>query len=111
VAVPVTGHRQRVDRVELVARCSQGLDPQTPIGLYPHHDLAGLVSQPGDQLVEPADPREPLGEPAARQPVTGLIHDMDIVVILRPVIATKIIVDLPPRFGVDPEPKGSPAAT
>ena len=42
-----------------------------------------------DQLVEPADPRQPFRQPAMRQPTTRLINDLNVVMGLSPVITHK----------------------
>jgi hypothetical protein len=78
---PVAGHLQRVDRIHLVAGGDQRRHPRTPVGLDPDHHLLGplvLTELLRDQLVQPGDPRDPLGQPGTAQPPTGLILDLHI---------------------------------
>ena len=51
VAVAVPRHRQRVDRIHLIARGDQGGDPHAVIGFDPHHHLRGVVGEPGEQVM------------------------------------------------------------
>ena len=61
VAVAVAGHRQRVDRIHLIAGRGQRLDPQAAVGFDPDHHLVGFFGVAADQLVEPADAGKSLG--------------------------------------------------
>ena len=61
VAVAITRDRERVDRVQLIARRDQRLHPQTAIGLDPDHHLVRIVSVIGDELMEPRIPASPSG--------------------------------------------------
>jgi hypothetical protein len=51
VAVAVPGHRQRVDRIHLIAGGDQRSHPQAAVGFDPNHHLIGILSMRGDQLV------------------------------------------------------------
>lgn len=46
------------------------MDPQTPVGLDPHHHLAGVIDEVGHELMEAADALEALRQPSSRQLVT-----------------------------------------
>jgi hypothetical protein len=61
MAVAITGHRQRVDRIHLIPGRTQGLHPQAATGFDADHHLAGFFGVGGHQLVEPSDARESFG--------------------------------------------------
>jgi hypothetical protein len=61
VAIAVAGHGQRVDGVDLIARRRQRVHPQAPVGFDAHHHLGGIFGQPGQQLVQAADPLQAFG--------------------------------------------------
>ena len=69
-----------------VTRGEERLHPEATVGLDPHHHLPRLVRQPGQQLVQLADPLDPLGEAAPRQPGPRLVHHLDVVVALGPIV-------------------------
>lgn len=54
--IPVTGHRQRIDRIHLIASCGQGMDPQAPVGFNPNHHVGGIINMVSDELVEGSNP-------------------------------------------------------
>jgi hypothetical protein len=97
VALPVTGHRHRVDREHLVAGRDQRGDPGPAVGLDPDHHRpsrehpglgvdGGVVEVFGEHLVQPGHPSHALGQPGPAQPFPGLVEDLHIVVVLGPVI-------------------------
>ena len=89
VPVPVPRRLERVDRIHGVAGRDQRLHPRTTIGLDPDQHLLrpGVrVEMISDQLMEPADPRQPFRQPAPRQPTTRLVDDLDVVMGLSPVV-------------------------
>jgi hypothetical protein len=80
---PVAGHLQRVDRIHLITGGDQRHHPQAPIGLNPNHHLLRLgilLELLRDQLVQPSDPSDPLGQPGPTQPPTGLVLQLHIMV-------------------------------
>jgi len=87
VPLPIARHQQRVDRQHPVTSRDQRTDEQAPVGLGRHHDLARVLDQPGDQLMEPGHPLHAFGQPATAQTATIPILNDDIVVILGPVMA------------------------
>ena len=110
VTVPIARHRQRVDRVPLIAGRDESVHPQAAVGLDPDDHLARVNRVTGNELVEPTDADQPLREPPAGQPLTRLVHQMDVVMGLRPVIAHEDHRVLPPSLN-SVQPEGSPAAT
>jgi hypothetical protein len=86
VPVAITRDRERVDRIELIARGDQRLHPQAAIGLDPDHDLMRSLSMSGDDLMERADPRQSLRQPPTRQRLASFVHQMHIVMIFCPVV-------------------------
>jgi hypothetical protein len=61
VAIAVAGSGHRVDRPHLIARPGQRRDPQSAVGLDPHHHLTGIVGVCGDQLVQAPDSGQAFG--------------------------------------------------
>ena len=61
VAVAVAGHRQRVDRIHLIAGRAQRRHPQAAIGFDADHHLIGFLGVGGDQLVQPPDAGQSFG--------------------------------------------------
>ena len=69
MALPVAGHRHRIDRVYTVAGRDQRLHPRTPVGLdtdpHPPGGLARFEIGPlrrhvlGDQRMQPGDALKP----------------------------------------------------
>ncbi len=86
VAVSVPGHRFGVDRVHPVPGRDQRGDPQAVVGLDPDHHLRGVLSVLRDQRVEVADPSHSFGETPYGEFLPLGVHDMNVVMILRPVI-------------------------
>ena len=87
VALAITGHRARVDRVDVVAGRNQGRDPEPAAGLDADHGLAGPGGVLCDQSVQSGDARDALGQPPGGEALTGFVHEMDVVVVLGPVVA------------------------
>jgi len=91
-AVPIPGRLQRIDREHHVSGGDQRLHPRTPIGLNPNRDLAGYILDiiaklRADQRMQPRDPRDTLGQPRLGQPASSHIHQLNVVMVLRPVIS------------------------
>ena len=61
VAVAVVGHRQRVDRKQLVAGGGQRPHPQATIGFDADHHLIGVLEVLCNQLMQLSDPGQPFG--------------------------------------------------
>jgi len=89
VTVAVVGHRQRVDRIHLIAGGRQRPHPQTAVDLNPDHRLFRFLSVRRDQLVQLADAGQSLGQPPRGQPPPGLVHQIHIVMLFGPVIADR----------------------
>jgi hypothetical protein len=99
VPSPITGHRHRIDREHLIPGRDQGGHPRTAVGLDP--DLHQALCSPGlqvhpvlgqvgrDQRVQLSDPRDALRHPPPGQHRAGLVDDLDVVVVLGPVITHK----------------------
>lgn len=87
VPFPIPRRSQRVDRVHLIAGRDQRRDPQTTISLDPDDHLCCIHDVVGDELVEHPDPVETLGQPAARELLAVVVHQMDVVMILSPIVA------------------------
>ena len=72
VAVPIAGHRQRVDRVHLIAGRDQRRAPTGPGRSRSRRPPRRVIGVAGDELVEPADPVQALREspswPAVHRP-------------------------------------------
>ncbi len=88
--VPIPGGLQRVHRVDAVTGSNQRLHPRTSVGLDPHNHLVKVrvVGEVvGDQCVQRLDPGHALREPTAHQPFAPLVHNLDVVVVLSPVIS------------------------
>jgi hypothetical protein len=41
----------------------------------------------GDQLVQPGDPGQSLGQPPSRQPAAGVVHQIHVVMVFCPVVS------------------------
>ena len=89
VTVPITSHRQRVDRIHPIPSRHQSLDPQATIRLDPHHHLGRIRDMVGHQVMERPDPVEAFRKPPARQLFPQLTHHMDVVMGLGPIITNK----------------------
>ena len=97
--LPIAGDLDRVDREHLVPRRDQGLHPRTSVGLDADHHVTGIViiaESVCDQGVQGLDPGDALGQVPARQHLPVLVHDLDIVMGLGPVIPNEQHAHLPP---------------
>jgi hypothetical protein len=85
----VPGRLQRVHREHRVARSNQRDHPGAAVGLDPDLNLCvGVLfrQEPADQLMQLPDPGYSLRHPPAGQHPPRLVHHLDVVMILRPVI-------------------------
>ncbi len=64
-------------------------DPQTPVGLDPDMDLAGIVGVGGDEPVEGTDALYGLGQAAGSQTPARLVAHVDVMVGLSPIVSNK----------------------
>ena len=64
---------------------ASGVSPA--IGLDTDDHLRRIVHVLGDELVEPAGPLEPIRQASAREACAVAVHQMDVVMVLSPVIA------------------------
>ena len=87
VALAVARRRARVDGVDAVAGRDQRRDPGAAVGLDADHDLAGPGGVLCDQFVQSGDPRDALGQPPGGESLAGFVHELDVVVVLGPVVA------------------------
>jgi len=90
VPLPGTGRLQRVDGVHPVAGSEQGLHPRAAFGLDADDHLIGVPVRPGvggQQGVEPVDAGNALLQASGSQPPAALVLDLDVVVVLGPVIS------------------------
>lgn len=90
VPLAVTRDLPGVDREHRVPGGDQRGHPRPPVGLDPDQHLLGaqvLPGETGDQLVQPRDPDNALGQPGLAQPPPGLILHLHIMVIFSPVVA------------------------
>jgi hypothetical protein len=97
VPFPVAGHRHRVDREHLIPRRDQGRDPRTTVGLdadlHQRLQLFGLelvhvlTQVLGNQRVQASDPVDALGQPPAGQQAALVVGQLDVVMVLGPVIS------------------------
>jgi hypothetical protein len=97
VPLPVAGHLHRVDRVHLIPGRDQRGDPRAVIGLDPDlHQRLGLSRlQIGpllghvvsDQRVQSGDSFDAFGQPPTRQQPALVVDQLDIVMVLGPVIS------------------------
>jgi hypothetical protein len=84
--IPIPIHRLRVHREHLIAGSHQRADKQAPIRLRADHYLVGLVDSLGDQSMEPRHAVDTLTKTCRRQPLTRLVEQHDVVMLLRPVV-------------------------
>ena len=90
VAFPISSRLQRVHRVHGVAGGEQGGHPWAAVGLGPdqHLGLVGVFAELlADHRVQPGDPGHALRQPRPGQPAPGLVHQLDIVMIFRPIVS------------------------
>ncbi len=89
VPLPVPGRLQRVHREHGVAGGDQRGHPRAVVSLDPddHLRLVRLLAQvSADQPVQLRHPGRALRHPLSRQHLPGLVHHLDVVMVLRPVI-------------------------
>lgn len=90
VPFPVPGRLQRVHRVHGITRRDQRGHPRAAVGFDPDRHLGPvdvLAELRADQCVQPGDPGHALGQPRLGQPAAGRVHQLDIVMILRPIVS------------------------
>ena len=87
VALAVAGHRARVDRVDAVAGRDQGRDPGAAVRLDADHDFARARGVLRDQLMQRGDARDAFGQPPGGESLARLVHELDIMMGLGPIIA------------------------
>jgi hypothetical protein len=87
----------RVDREHPIPGRDQRSDPRAAVGLDPHHHPPGrqhpglgihsvVVEVFADHLVQPGHPGHALGQPRPTQPLAVAVEDLDVVVVLGPVV-------------------------
>jgi hypothetical protein len=89
---PVAGHLQWVDRTHPIPRSDQRGYPRATIGLDPDRHLCCvtvLLKVLGDQLIQPGDPGDPLLQPSLSQHSPCLVLELDVMMLLSPVISHK----------------------
>jgi len=96
VPVPVAGRRHRVDRVDVVAGGSQGDHPWAAVGLDTNKNTVGALlgrevgpvrrGELGDHCVQLGCPLQPSRQSGFAQPPPALIFDLDVMVVLGPVV-------------------------
>jgi hypothetical protein len=96
VSVAIARDRERVDRVQLIARREESLHPQATIRFNADHDLVRIFRMVGDELVEGADTHKPLGQSPSRDLLACLVHQMNVVMVFCPVVADEQHRDGPP---------------
>ena len=99
VPLPVARCRQWIDREHLVAGCAQRGDPWATVGLDTDDHLTGALlwrqvgphrrGVLGHQRVQSGDALQALRQPDPCEPATVLILDLEIVVILSPVVSNE----------------------
>ena len=90
--LPVTRHLQRVHRTHPIPRSDQRGHPRATIGLDPDRHLCCvtvLLQVLGDQPMQPGDPGNPLLQPGFGQHSPCLVLELDVMVLLGPVISHK----------------------
>jgi hypothetical protein len=100
VPLAVAGDLDRVDRIHLVARGEQCLDPRAPVGLDADHDLVrlGVLGRVGGgQLVQSPDPVHAFAQPCPGQPPAQVVNQLDIMVAFGPIVPNKQHPVLPSR--------------
>ena len=109
VPLAVARRRHRVDRQHRVAGRDQRADEQAAVGLGGHDHLRWISDVGCDQLVEPADALQAIGQAAAAEPAAITVLDQHVMVGLRPVMTNKHTHLAPPGSLSDPSPR-RPAA-
>jgi len=97
VPLAVAGHRERVDREDLIAGRDQSSDPGPAVGLdadlHQPSSLLRVAIDPvlrhlrRDQRVQPRDSLQPFRQPSPNQHPPVVIDDLDVVMALCPVIS------------------------
>jgi hypothetical protein len=86
VAVPVAGHRHRIDRVDIAAGRAQTRDQQAARGLDRYRDrVLGAVAVIGEQAQQDGEPGRVAADAAAGQQLPVGADEGDVVVVLSPV--------------------------
>ena len=86
VPIPVTRHRQRVDREHRPAGRTQRGDEQTAAGLYRHgNQLFAVVAVLGQHAEQLGEAGHVVTDPQLRQRLALVINQRDVVVIVGPV--------------------------
>src|SRR6185437_15131410 len=67
-----------------ISAATHGPRPVSTPGLHLRITTGG--KEPADQLVQPRDPGHPLRQPPGGQHRASLVHHLDVVMVLRPVI-------------------------
>jgi len=106
VPLPIPRHLPRVDREHDVPGSEQRLHPPAAVGLNADHhpprrllrrQLGPLLGRMfTDQRMQSGQPLQPLRKPSAGQPATALVDELDIVMILGPVVPDE---QHPPSLG------------
>ena len=87
VALAVAGRRPRVDGVDPVACTKERRDPRTTVGLDANYDLGQLRRVLSEQLMQGGHALQALGQPPRCEALALLVHEVDIVMVFRPVVA------------------------
>jgi hypothetical protein len=113
VPFPVPGDLQRIDPVDHVPGRGQRSHPQAAAGLdpNPHLGLGRLAQLLADHRVQPGHPRRSLRQPGPGQRAPGLVHQLNVVMILCPVIAYQQHMSSRPRHHPVRQPAGESSAT
>ncbi len=97
VAVPVAGHRHRVDRVDLAAGGAQAGGQQAARCLDRHRDrVFGAVAVGGEQFQQPGKAGRVVADPGAGEQPAVPACEGDVVVVLRPVDPAEYVQLKPP---------------
>jgi len=87
--IPIAVDGQRVDGVDLVASCEQGLHQKTSIGLDSHHDCTWLFGMVGDEGMNTAYAFQAVRDSSSTQHLALLIQQADVVMLFRPINTKK----------------------
>lgn len=108
-STPEIRNLQRIDRHDRVTGRDQRRHPRATIGLNPDHHLhilIGIFTDPlADHRVQPGHPGHTLRQPGLGQPTPRTLHQLDVVMVLSPVIPD----EQSHRFSV-PQPSTGTAA-
>jgi hypothetical protein len=90
VAFPVSGHRQRVDRIHRPSSGPQGGDQQATWGFDRHgHRVLDAVAGTGEQFDQLGEPGGIVGNAFLGDQLSVAVDDRDVVVAFRPVDAAE----------------------